>query len=215
MVSQVTLKNESVSADNFPAFCHRRLHELFFYNTRMRFTNVDNSDETQLEYQRKKLKAGCRLGCLSNDKGAFILTDDFAFIDCDYKNSGSENIIYQQRHNNHILMYLADNNFRKIFFYEYKMAIEGAKSQNIEFTIENIMQGCDLNEGETLAALQLLRECNINETYVDQTSKQKKYVFKISNALYVIGIYKLVNLLSNDPVWLVVRDTSMLSDYAF
>lgn len=208
-------KEESVSADNFPTFCHNKLHELFFYNTRMRFTNVDNSDEAQFEYQRKKLKDGCRIGCLSNDKGAVVLTDDFAFVYCDYKSLGSEGIIYQHRHNNYSLMCLTDNNFRKVFFYQYTNAIQRSKNENSDFSFEEIMQGCNLSEEGTISALQLLCESNINETYIDQKTKEKKYVFKISNALYVLAIYKLVNLLSNDPVWLVVRDTSMLSDYAF
>lgn len=213
-IAKAQEKNE-VNVDNFPSFCHKKLHELFFYNTRMRFANVDSSDEAQLEYQRRRLKDGCRIGCLSNENGAFILTDNFAFVDCDYKSLGSENIIHQHRYNNYILKYLADNNFRKVFFYEYTNAIKRSKSENTEFSFDEIIEGCSLTESETLAVLQLLCDCNINEAYVEQKTKEKKYIFKISNAVYVLAIYKLANLLSSDPVWLVVRDTSMLSDYAF
>ncbi len=46
-------------------------------------------------------------------------------------------------------------------------------------------------------------------------AKTIKYVFLISNALYAHAIYKLAELLSEDAVWAVVRDTSMISDYAF
>ena len=46
-------------------------------------------------------------------------------------------------------------------------------------------------------------------------TKTKKYVFLISNALYAHAIYKLAELLSEDACWVVVRDTSMISDYAF
>ena len=45
----------SVSADDFPSFCHQKLIELFYYNTKMRFTHIGSSDKEQLEFQIKKL----------------------------------------------------------------------------------------------------------------------------------------------------------------
>ena len=63
--------------------------------------------------------------------------------------------------------------------------------------------------------MRLLKDCHINEVYTDRVTKTKKYVFLTSNALYAHAVYKLVELLSEDPVWTVVRDTSMISDYAF
>ena len=35
----------SVSADDFPSFCHQKLIELFYYNTKMRFTHIGSSDK--------------------------------------------------------------------------------------------------------------------------------------------------------------------------
>ena len=35
----------SGSADDFPAFCHQKLIELFYYNTKMRFTHIGSSDK--------------------------------------------------------------------------------------------------------------------------------------------------------------------------
>ena len=77
------------------------------------------------------------------------------------------------------------------------------------------MTGCNLTEDETVAALRLLKDTRINEVYTDTATKTKKYVFLISNALYAHAIYKLAELLSEDACWAVVRDTSMISDYAF
>lgn len=34
----------SVSADEFPSFCHKKLIDLFYYNTKMRFTQIGSSD---------------------------------------------------------------------------------------------------------------------------------------------------------------------------
>ena len=204
----------SVSADDFPSFCHQKLIELFYYNTKMRFTHIGSSDKEQLEFQIKKLMEGCRIGCLSNTQGAIVTTEDFSFIDSTYKVANSENVI-KGRTDDYTLMYLTDKNFRKVFYYQYKTAFEKSKVNNTEFTFEEIMNGCHLTEDETAAALRLLKDTRINEVYTDTATKTKKYVFKISNALYAHAIYKLAELLSEDACWAVVRDTSMISDYAF
>jgi len=207
-------KKVSVSADDFPAFCHQKLIELFYYNTKMRFTHIGSSDKEQLEFQIKKLMQGCRIGCLSNTQGAIVTTEDFSFIDNTYKAANSENVIKSQA-DDYTLMYLTDKNFRKVFYYQYKTAFEKSKANNTEFTFDEIMTGCNLTEDETAAALRLLKDTRINEVYTDTATKTKKYVFLISNALYAHAIYKLAELLSEDACWAVVRDTSMISDYAF
>ena len=204
----------SCSADDFPAFCHQKLIELFYYNTKMRFTHIGSSDKEQLEFQIKKLMEGCRIGCLSNTEGAIVTTEDFSFIDITYKAANSENVIKSQAYD-YTLMYLTDKNFRKVFYYQYKTAFERSKENNTEFTFDEIMTGCNLTEDETAAALRLLKDTRINEVYTDTATKTKKYVFLISNALYAHAIYKLADLLSEDACWTVVRDTSMISDYAF
>ena len=204
----------SCSADDFPAFCHQKLIELFYYNTKMRFTHIGSSDKEQLEFQIKKLMQGCRIGCLSNTQGAIVTTEDFSFIDNTYKAVNSENVIKSQA-DDYTLMYLTDKNFRKVFYYQYKTAFERSKENNTEFTFDEIMTACNLTEDETAAALRLLKDTRINEVYTDTATKTKKYVFLISNALYAHAIYKLADLLSEDACWTVVRDTSMISDYAF
>ena len=204
----------SCSADDFPAFCHQKLIEFFYYNTKMRFTHIGSSDKEQLEFQIKKLMQGCRIGCLSNTQGAIVTTEDFSFIDNTYKAVNSENVIKTQA-DDYTLMYLTDKNFRKVFYYQYKTAFEKSKENNTEFTFDEIMTGCNLTEDETAAALRLLKDTRINEVYTDTATKTKKYVFLISNALYAHAIYKLAELLSEDACWAVVRDTSMISDYAF
>ena len=207
-------ENISCSADDFPAFCHKKLIESFYYNTKMRFTHIGSSDKEQLEFQIKKLMQGCRIGCLSNTQGAIVTTEDFSFIDNTYKAVNSENVIKSQA-DDYTLMYLTDKNFRKVFYYQYKTAFERSKENNTEFTFDEIMTGCNLTEDETAAALRLLKDTRINEVYTDTATKTKKYVFLISNALYAHAIYKLADLLSEDACWTVVRDTSMISDYAF
>ncbi len=205
----------SVSADDFPSFCHEKLIELFYNNAKMKFNNIGSSDKEQLEFQKQKLMDGCRMGCLSNTKGAIVATEDFLFIDKGYKAVGSENVIKSHGELDYTLMYLTDKNFRKVFYYQYKTAFEKSKADNTEFTFDEIMNGCNLTADETAAALRLLKDTKINEVYTDRTTKTRKYVFKISKALYAHSIYKLAELLSEDDCWVVVRDTSMISDYVF
>lgn len=95
----------SCSADDFPAFCHQKLIELFYYNTKMRFTHIGSSGKEQLEFQIKKLMEGCRIGCLSNKEGAIVTTEDFSFIDNTFKAVNSENVIKSQA-DDYTLMYL-------------------------------------------------------------------------------------------------------------
>lgn len=166
----------SCSADDFPAFCHQKLIELFYYNTKMRFTHIGSSDKEQLEFQIKKLMEGCRIGCLSNKEGAIVTTEDFSFIDNTYKAVNSENVIKSQA-DDYTLMYLTDKNFRKVFYYQYKTAFEKSKANNTEFTFDEIMTGCNLTKDETAAALRLLKDTRINEVYTDTATKTKSMYF--------------------------------------
>ncbi len=206
-------ESASVSADDFPAFCNQKLIELFYYNTKMRFTHIGSSDKEQLEFQIKKLMDGCRVGCLSNTQGAIVITEDFSFIDNTYKAANSENIINSTAGN--ILSCFSVESFQKVFSYQYKIAFEHSKTSNQEFTFDEIMSECNLSREETQTALYLLKATNINRIDIDKKAGTEKYVFLISNALYAHAIYKLAELLSEDACWAVVRDTSMISDYAF
>jgi len=205
----------TVSADDFPAFCHKQLIELFYYNTKMRFTHIGSTDKEQLDYQIRKLMEGCRIGCISNTQGAVVITEDFAFADLAYKSESHAELTRMTQESEYVLMYLSDRNVRKILYFQYISAIRSSKEHNAEFTPEEIMHGCNLTETEANAALRCLRELRLNEVYTDHKTKTKKYVFQYANAVYALAICKLAGLLSEDPVWAVVRDTSMISDYAF
>jgi transcriptional regulator with XRE-family HTH domain len=203
----------SCSADDFPAFCHKKLIELFYYNTKMRFTHVGSSDKEQLEFQIKKLMDGCRMGCLSNTQRAIVTTEDFSFVDNTSKAANSENIINSTVGN--ILSCFSVESFQKVFSYQYKIAFEHSKTINWEFTFDEIMNECNLSREETQTALYLLKATNINRIDIDKKAGTEKYIFLISNALYAHAIYRLAELLCEDACWAIVRDTSMISDYAF
>lgn len=212
-----SFKEKRVSADEFPNYCHSRLIELFYHSARIKFTGagVGTSDSEQLENILNHIKRGNRLGCLSNTEGAIIITDDFSFIDCNYKAEESENIIKSRGPDDYTLNYLTDKNFRKVFYYQYKKAFQEDKIHGTEFSFEEIMNNCNLTENETSAALRLLIDLGINEKCKDNITKVTTYWFIVSKALYVHAIYKLTELLSEDSCWTIVRDTSLINDYAF
>ena len=191
----------SVSADDFPSMCHQKLIDFFYYGTNMQFA--------------QKLTNGFRNACLSNTRGAIVVNEDFAFIDKSYKGEGSECVIQSKGSDDYTLMYLTDRNLRKVFYYQYKTAFERSKESDTEFTFDEIMSGCNLTEGETVCALHNLKEIGINEVYTDKETQKKKYVFLMSKALYAHAIYKIVELLDEDACWNIVRDTSIILDYAF
>lgn len=207
-------KKPSISADDFPSFCSEKLIEEFYNNSRIRFTHIGKSDKEQIEYLNNKFLNGCRIGCLSNIKGAIIMSKDFSFIDTTYKFVENENDIVNQIDSN-ILSILTDENFRKIFNFQYKNSFDKSKVNNNEFTFEDVMNGCNLTELETKKGLELLKQIRVNDIYKDTISHEIKIVFLISNALYVHAIYKLLELLINDACWILVRDTSLIDDYAF
>ena len=162
------------------------------------------SPKCQLFFKRSKKAFYARI---------VIATEDFSFIDNTYKAVNSENIIRDSASN--ILSCFSVEHFRKVFSYQYKTAFERSKTSNQEFTFDEIMNGCNLSKEETQTALYLMKATNINSVYFDRETKTEKYVFLISNALYAHAIFKLAELLSEDACWTVVRDTSMISDYAF
>lgn len=206
-------ENNLVAADDFPAFCHKKLVELFYYNSKMRFTHIGSSDKEQLDYKIQKLMEGCRIGCISNTQGAMVTTADFAFVDLDYKSNGNGDLVRMAQKAEYVLLSLSNRNVRKVLLFQYTAAMDKSKESNSEFTLEDVMYTCNLTEEEAHAALRCLEEININEKYNDH--KTKKYVFRYTSAVYALAIYKLSELLTEEAVWTVVRDTSMIEDYAF
>ena len=208
-------KEKRISADEFPNFCHNKMIDTFYHHAGVKFTGVGTSDAEQIENIRNHVMKGNRLGCLSNTEGAIIITDDFSFIDCAYKAEESENTIKCQGPDIYTLSYLADKNFRKVFYYQYKKTFQEDKVHGTEFSFEEIMSSCNLTEEETSAAIRLLIDLGINERLKDNSANTITYWFIISKALYVHAIYKLTGLLTEESCWTIVRDTSMINDYAF
>ena len=208
----ISIKSK-VTADNFPNEAFDLLHHFFYKTTAMRFTHIGSSDEEQLKFQRDDLKNGRYIGCISNIGGAVIISDSISFIDRTYKLPKSETIFSHNRMANS-LKHLSDKNLRKVLEYEYKVNFEKSKDKNNSFTVHEISEGCDLSEEAAEKALELLTLLNLNEA--SQTAcHETEYYFILGNVLYAVAIFKLVEMMTYDKSWIVIRDTSMISDYDF
>ena len=200
-------------ADEFPAAAYELLFRFFCSSTKMRFSCVDPSKEAQLRYNRESLEKGWLLGCYSNTGGATILSDSFAFTDTTYKLPGSEEI-FLDGNLARKLRYLSDEILRKVLVYQYKTVFQRSKESNTSFYAAEIAKGCEISIEDAEEALEKLILLNINVLYTDE-KKRSAYYFQMQSALFALAIFKLMYLQASDRGWHIVRDTSMISDYAF
>lgn len=210
-------ENRRVRADDFPEAAFQNLRRFFYDNSIMRFKHIGPSDDDQLAYQAQSLANGSKDGCISNTNGAVILTNDLAFIDRSYKAPDSEKIFDSARAAKN-LKALSDKNVRKVFAYQYKTTFEKIKAgetSDREFFADEIAKECGLGEEEAEDALNALAGLYLNERHTDRESHKEIYIFDISNALFALNIFKLAEMLADDHVWHIIRDSSMISDYAF
>ncbi len=209
-------KGRRVCADEFPEAAFQNLRRFFYDNSIMRFAHIGQSDEDQLAYQAQSLVTGSKDGCLSNTSGAVVISNDLAFIDRNYKAPESEKIFESARAAKN-LKALSDKNVRKVLAYQYKTVLERIKSggSDSDFFADEIAKGCEIREEEAEDALNLLVGLRLNETYVDRETHKDCYTFSISNALFALNIFKLAEMLTDEHVWHIIRDTSMITDYAF
>ena len=204
-------KKNKVNGDNFPDEAHMLLHKFFYDATMMRFTCVCSSDEEQMKYQKSKLANGMCIGCFSNTNGAVIISDTLSFVEREYKTLGSEKIFSQ---NAKYLRYLSDEKLRNILQYQYKENFSDLKLINRLFSAEEISEKCGYSLADTEDVLDLLILMKLNERE-KMANHETKYRFVSQNALYAFVIFKIAEMMSTDKSWLVLRDTSTISDYAF
>ena len=158
---------QTVTADDYPAIVFDELHKSFFTHSKCRFSPGRRSEREQFEYQKKMLKKGEMLGCISNKSGAVVIKDEFAFIDTEYKESGA-NVISAE--NADIIKQLSDTNVRRVLAYVYLEGFKRSKTDHAEFYLSELVQACDLSEEAALKALNSLSGVRIISSYRDRKS---------------------------------------------
>ena len=203
--------SKKVTADDYPGFVFDELHKSFFVNSACRFLPGGKTDGEQFEYQKSILKNGEMLGCISNKSGAVVIKDEFAFIDTKYKEDVEDVFSVE---NASIIKRLSEPNVRKVLASVYSDGFKRSKNSHAEFSLPEITESCSLSEEATLDALNALSGIRIISSYQDK-DKKTVYTFSVQKLLYALEIFRLAQMLLNEEVWLVIRDSSMISDYAF
>jgi len=202
---------KKITADDYPAFAFDELHKSFFINSTCRFLPGGQTESKQFDYQKNMLKNGEMLGCISNKSGAVVIKDEFALIDTKYKEDVEDVFSVE---NASIINRLSEPNVRKVLASVYSDGFKRSKNSHAEFSLPEIAESCSLSEEATLDALNALSGIRIISSYQDK-DKKTVYTFSVQKLLYALEIFRLAQMLSNEEVWLVIRDSSMISDYAF
>lgn len=209
-----TRTEEKVTADAFPKAANDHLIEYFVRQSGMRFV-FTGSEEENLEYHRKKLceSSDCVLGCISDEAGAVFASGDLSYINTDYKTTGSETV-FIKREIASILKKLSDPTVRQVLAYMYKESFAVKETNNKAFLVASVAADCGLDEETAFEAIEHLRTINLLETYVNEDHVTEYYFLK-SRAVFVFTAFKLLEKMTMDFVYNVMRDTSMICDYAF
>lgn len=205
---------ENVTADAFPKAANDHLIDYFVRHSGMRFS-FTKSEEENLEYHRKKLyeSADCVLGCISDEAGAVFASGDLSYINTDYKTPESGNI-FVKREIASVLKKLSDPTVRQVLAYMYRESFAVKETNNKAFLVASVAADCGLDEETAFEAFEHLRTINLLETYINEDHVTEYYFLK-SRAVFVFTAFKLLEKMTMDFVFNVMRDTSMICDYAF
>ena len=195
-------------ADDFPQLAYDTLFRLYYDHAGECF-NVKN----EFAYWSEQIAKGFMLGCLSNTEGGFFLADELAFTDRTYKAEGSE-AIFTSASVSKVLRYLSDKTVRQVLAYLYRETVAADKTTQGCFFLSQITEGCSLSSDEAEEALEKLQLLDLVEPF-ERPSKPIEYVFLLGNSLYALTLCHLADLLVRGKMWHVVRDTTMILDYAF
>lgn len=212
-------KHTKCHPDDFPEAAYDDLLQLFFKSIKMRFTNVGPSDEEQLEAIREGMKRGQYLGCLSNTQGAFFLSKSFAFADRNFKTLDCSKV-FDSATPVIMLRILADENLLRVLKYEYELSFANSKSHGTVLIAEDIAAACGMPVETVREALERLVALHINQKIYQQKDEFEdgrcQYRVCFQGMMFVVAIFKLVHYMANESKhWAIIRDTQMISDYAF
>ena len=199
---------ERVKADDFPAFMHKKMTELFYTHA----GGDKYFNDTSFAHILDAIKNGREMTYISDTGGAVYISKDLCFTELAYKTPDSESI-FKSRETASSMQKLSSPNVRKLLAYMYKASFADNETPNKEFLLSDIEKQCGLNEDEAFEAMEKLKAIGIVEAYVHEYTT--KYVFLKSRAVFALTAFKMIGLISKDPVWHIVRDTSTITDYAF
>lgn len=206
-------ERERIRPDEFPDRAYDELHNTFarlWYPSR--YEQLGKA--AQIELDKEQLRDGGRFTCVSNERGAVTLSDQFSYIDRSFKADGSEAILSNDRCAS-IMRKLSVKNVRKVLAFEYKASIEKSREVGGDFSLKEIAEACGISEEDAEEAVDILIQYEINEAVTDMNDCETKYQLILSRCADVFAMFKAAKLLTGIHLYEAVRDTSVISDSAF
>ncbi len=194
-------KNEKVRADDFPQAAKERLIEYF-------------EEQSGAQFHTDTLEDPWSLVCVSDNSGVAYISNNITFIDPNYKAPSSERIFNMDEIAS-AMKKLSDSKVRAVLAYMYHESFVEKHTWCKDFLLSDISSKCNLSKEEALDAMEKLLTLKLLETLVND-EKVTEYIFLKSRAYYVLAAFKAVELLIQEThSYEVVRDTSLINDYAF
>ncbi len=206
---------EKVKADDFPKAANDRLIEYFVSQSGFWFVFTKSEEENINHFKNSIYGSGeCVLSCISDEAGAVFVSNDLSFINTNYKAAGSEGI-FEKREIASTLKKLSDSQTRTVLTYLYRASFSENNTNNKSFFIETTAKDCGLSEEDTYDIFEKLRSINLLESYYNDKTCKTEYLFLKSRAVFVLAAFQLLDKLTREFVFKVLRDTSTITDYAF
>lgn len=194
-------KEKKVEADFFPVEANRKLIEYF-------------REQSGVGFHTNKLEDPWSLVCVSDLSGAAYFSNSFSFIERDYKAPGSD-LVFGMAEIASAMKKLSDSKVRKVLAYMYQASFSENNTWCKGFLLSDISAACDLSEDDGLDVMEKMITLKLLERVVED-DKIAVYIFLKSRAFYALTAFKAIELLIQDTFsYEVVRDTSLINDYAF
>lgn len=189
-----------VTADEFPKAANDMLIEYF-------------RKQSCGKFHRPELQDPWALVCTSDDCGTAYISNGLSFITNKYKAPGSERI-FGVDEIAYCMRLLSDRKIRRVLAYMYQASFGEKYTHCRGFLVSEICENCDLEVDEALEILGKIKQCNLLEV-VSEREGGAEYCFIKSKGQYLLLAFQALELLLNEHAYEVVRDTSLINDYAF
>ena len=201
------IQTSEVTADSFPVWLYENAFELFYKQSGCYFKSKGETYKEQLQYWKRKMEKGLNLGCFSDTQGAVVITKETAMIDKSFRKGNA----FSSPLTSSSLKILSMPNIRTILEMGYEK-IFGSDNLEKELLFEDFQPNLTLNDVHE--ALYLLLSIGIVKNDRDLNNNDH-FTFDIVKLFYANMMFRLSSMLINDDGWLVIRESSMISDYAF
>ena len=189
-----------VTADEFPKAANDMLIEYF-------------RKQSCEEFHTAELQDPWALVCTSDDYGTAYISNGLSFITNKYKAPGSERI-FGADEIAYCMKLLSDRKIRRVLAYMYQASFKEKYTHCRNFLVSEICENCDLEIDEALEILGKIKQFNLLEA-VSESEGDTEYCFIKSKGQYLLLAFQAIELLLKEHSYEVVRETSLINDYAF